>query len=51
MILFHAGLISTGLVGVDVVFVMCSFLTTSLLPKDRDTWRFSITRFHECRAR
>ena len=53
VILFHAGFESFngGFVGVDVFFVISGFLITSILMRDIESQRFSLTQFYERRAR
>ena len=53
VILFHAGLESFngGFVGVDVFFVISGFLITSILIRDIESDRFSLSQFYERRAR
>ena len=52
VILFHAGfeLFSGGFVGVDVFFVISSYLITTILIEDIENQRFSIVKFYERRA-
>jgi peptidoglycan/LPS O-acetylase OafA/YrhL len=51
--LFHAELpgFSGGFVGVDVFFVISGFLITSIIQRDLNYGRFSITSFYERRVR
>jgi peptidoglycan/LPS O-acetylase OafA/YrhL len=53
VILFHAGfeLFSGGYVGVDVFFVISGYLITSIILKEMDVEKFSLSGFYERRAR
>ncbi len=53
VILFHAGLhtFSGGFVGVDVFFVISSYLITTIILSEKDKNCFSIVNFYERRAR
>lgn len=52
VVLFHAGLnVPGGYIGVDVFFVISGFLITSLIIKDLETDKFSLSNFWERRAR
>ena len=50
---FHAGIntFSGGFIGVDVFFVISGFLITSLILSDRDSGKYTISRFYERRVR
>jgi peptidoglycan/LPS O-acetylase OafA/YrhL len=51
--LFHAGveLFDGGFVGVDVFFVISGYLITSIILREIDEGKFSLTNFYERRAR
>ncbi len=53
VILFHAGIrvLPGGFLGVDVFFVISGYLITSILLRELQESRFSISRFYERRAR
>lgn len=53
VVLFHAGLpgFSGGFIGVDVFFVISSFLITSIVVREIAEQRFSLLSFYERRAR
>ena len=53
VVLFHAGfsVFSGGYVGVDVFFVISGFLITTIIVRELDEGRFSLTNFYERRAR
>ncbi len=52
VLFYHAGLsFPGGYVGVDVFFVISGFLITSLIVKDLDAGKFSLSTFYERRAR
>jgi len=51
VVAYHLDLLSGGLIGVDVFFVISGYLITSLLSADLDAGRYSIWRFYERRAR
>lgn len=53
VLLFHAGfeVFSGGYVGVDVFFVISGFLITSIIMKEVQEDRFTISNFYERRAR
>jgi peptidoglycan/LPS O-acetylase OafA/YrhL len=53
VILFHTNIpgFSGGFVGVDIFFVISGFLITSIILKEVETDRFSITKFYERRVR
>lgn len=53
VILFHAGFpaFSGGFVGVDIFFVISSYLITSIILKELSQNRFSLLSFYERRAR
>lgn len=53
VLLFHAGFdtFSGGFVGVDVFFVISGFLITSIIIRDLDQGKFSLTDFYERRIR
>lgn len=53
VILFHAGIpgFSGGFVGVDVFFVISGYLITSIILKDIQSGKFSVTGFYERRIR
>jgi peptidoglycan/LPS O-acetylase OafA/YrhL len=53
VILFHAGFetFSGGFVGVDVFFVICGYLITTIILAELEQGKFSIVNFYERRAR
>lgn len=53
VMLCHAGIhtFSGGFVGVDIFFVISGFLITSIIKRDMEEGKFSISRFYERRAR
>lgn len=51
VILFHLGYLSGGFVGVDVFFVISGYLITSILKRELENDRFSISAFYERRIR
>jgi peptidoglycan/LPS O-acetylase OafA/YrhL len=52
VVLFHAGLLSGGYIGVDVFFVLSGFLITSLLLEEhRSSGRINLEAFYVRRAR
>ncbi len=53
VILFHGGfeLLSGGYIGVDVFFVISGFLIASIIIKEQEAGKFSISGFYERRAR
>lgn len=51
VILFHAGLIKGGFIGVDVFFVISGYLITNILIEDLAKNQFNLLKFYERRAR
>ncbi len=51
VVLFHAGFLAGGFVGVDVFFVISGFLITSVILADMQAERFTLFGFYERRAR
>ena len=53
VIFFHAGisLFKGGYVGVDIFFVISGYLITTVILKDIEKGKFSITYFYQRRAR
>ncbi|SDJ35757.1 acyltransferase family protein [Aliiruegeria lutimaris] len=53
VVLFHAGIpgFDGGFVGVDIFFVISSFLITSIILRQTDNGQFSLLDFYERRAR
>jgi peptidoglycan/LPS O-acetylase OafA/YrhL len=53
VLLFHAGVeaFSGGFVGVDIFFVISGYLITTIIHREVETGRFSVTQFYERRFR